>query len=113
MLGFVAPAFGQAPTQPAAEAAKPKEASIPFAQLGGIENWRADGREGLYIEGRNKKWYYAKLMSPCTGLEFAIDIGFVIEPSGSFDRFSAILVEGTKCQLKSLTPTEKPQPKKK
>jgi hypothetical protein len=89
-----------------------EEVSIPFAQFGGIDDWRADGTKALYVKGRGKDWYYATLMSTCQGLNFAQTIGFRNEASGSFDKFSTILVDGQPCQLTSLTKSEKPTTKK-
>lgn len=93
--------------------AKPEQAEIPFAGMGGIEDWREDGNRALYIEGRNRQWYHAELFGPCTGLNFANSIGFVIEPMDTFDRFSAVVVDGQVCRLKSLVKSEKPAAKKK
>jgi hypothetical protein len=119
-LRFVLPVIaavvaGGAVGQEAATPAKPasEDVSIPFARLGGIDDWRADGNEALYIKGRGKRWYHAKLMSPCIGLNFAEKIGFVVEPSGSFDKFSAIVVEGRVCNVVSLVRSAKPEPKTK
>jgi hypothetical protein len=92
---------------------KPAQAEIPFAGMGGIQDWRADGDRALYIEGRNRQWYHAELLGPCIGLNFEHSIGFVIEPMDTFDRFSAIVVDGRVCRLKSLVKSEKPAGKKK
>ena len=83
-----------------------REASIPFAALGGIDDWRANGDRGLWIRGRSHRWYYAELLGSCSGLGFRDRIGFVIEPYGSFDRFSSIVVEGRICPIKSLRESE-------
>src|SRR5262245_54634578 len=96
---------GLALTAFAAEpAARPRgpEAEIHFANLGGIWDWRADGDKGLYVQGRDRQWYYATLMSPCFDLPFAERVGFVTEPGGDFDKFSAILVNHHDCQVISL-----------
>lgn len=85
---------------------------IPFANLGGIEDWRPDGDRTLYVQGRNRQWYKAELMTSCIGLNFAEHIGFVVEPSGAFDRFSAILVDHRECQISSLEKSDKPPSKK-
>lgn len=95
----------------ASDAPPAKNASIPFADLGGINDWRADGDRALYIQGRNRKWYHAELMGFCPDLGFTEHIGFVIEPNGEFDRFSAIVVRGHSCALKSLSESA-PPPKK-
>lgn len=86
----------------------PANVRIPFANYGGIFDWRADGDHALYIQGRNRQWYHAELMGPCTDLPFAEHIGFVIEPSGDLDRFSAIVVHHHQCMFTSLTPSGPP-----
>lgn len=112
VLGLAAPAGAQAPAAVEKPAGKP-EVSIPFVRFGGIDDWREDGNQALYIKGRGmKEWYYAKLMSPCTGLPFAHAIGFKNEPTDTFDRFSSIWVDGQRCQLTSLTASEPPPSKK-
>ncbi|MBM3515281.1 MAG: hypothetical protein FJX59_16435 [Alphaproteobacteria bacterium] len=93
--------------------AKPDQAEIPFAGMDGIRDWREDGNRALYVEGRNRQWYRAELFAPCHGLNFAHSIGFVVEPSDTFDRFSAVVVDGQICRLKSLVKSEKPAGKKK
>lgn len=90
-----------------------RDASIPFASLGGIEDWRANGDKGLWIRGRSHNWYYAELMGSCSGLGFEDRIGFVIEPYGSFDKFSSIVVEGRICHIKTLRESDPPPKKKK
>lgn len=93
-------------------AANNDNASIPFANHGGIYDWAADGDRGVYIESLDRKWYYAKLLAPCIDLPFAQRVGFITEPgSGDFDKFSAILVRGQECQVVSLIPSQPPDPK--
>ena len=89
----------------------PKEPEIPFANLGGIRDWRADGDRALYVQGRNRQWYHAELMAPCTDLPFTERIGFVVEPNGDFDRWSSILVRGQQCVLTSFAESGPPPEK--
>jgi hypothetical protein len=91
------------PTQP--------EVSIPFPNHS-IRDWQADKREGLWIQDQHRRWYYAKTMGPCFGLDFAWNIGFDTRHGSSFDRFSSIVVprEG-RCAVQSLTRSDGP-PKK-
>jgi hypothetical protein len=86
---------------------------IPFANYGGINDWRADGVSAIYIQGRNRRWYRAELMGSCIDLPFAEHVGFVVEPSGEFDRFSEIIVHGHRCVLKSLVESAAPPAKAK
>ncbi len=90
------------------------DASIPFANLGGVYDWAADGDHALYIEGIDRKWYHVELLGPCIDLPFAQRIGFVTEPgSGAFDRFSSILVRGQQCPVTRLTRSDPPPPRAK
>ena len=89
----------------ASEAITPR-ASIPFANHGGIRDWKADRDQGLWVQDVHRQWYYAKLMGPCTGLNFAQTIGFDTHPLGRFDQFSAIVVPGSgggRCTVQSFT----------
>ena len=88
------------------------EASIPFVDHGGIRDWHADGDRGLWVQDIHRNWYYATLLGPCIGLDFATAIGFVTRPPGSFDRFSTILVprEG-RCPVVSFVRSDGPPQK--
>src|SRR5687768_10890134 len=80
-----------------------EEASIPFLGHQSIRNWEADGQEGVWVQDVRRKWYYGKLMAPCTGLDFATRVAFV--PQGSaLDRFASVVVpdyEYQRCPLRS------------
>ena len=89
-----------------AETPPPGPASITFANRGGVYNWEADGTKGLWVQDRNRDWYYAKLLGPCSGLDFAQTLGFVTEPDGSLNGHSAVtFTDGAKmmqrCSFKS------------
>jgi hypothetical protein len=81
-------------------------AYIPFANHGGIRDWKADRDQGLWVQDTHRKWYYAKLMGPCIGLNFAETIAFDTHPLGRFDQFSSIYVPGAgggRCAVQSFT----------
>jgi hypothetical protein len=99
------PATAATPNVPAAEA------SIPFANHDGIYNWQVVDDRTVLIQGQNRKWYRASLMSPCFDLAFAERLGFESNPNGSFDKFSSITVRGQSCPLTSLV--EAPPPPRK
>jgi hypothetical protein len=94
-----------------------REAAIPFANHNGIYDWQADGTQGIWVQGSNRKWYYGKFMSRCTGLDFATAVGFVTEPSGDFSKWSYLIVrDGLPCHFTSFTESNGPpvhKPKKK
>jgi hypothetical protein len=92
--------------------AKSSEASIPFANHGGIRDWRADGSKGMWIEAASGHWFYASFSSQCTTLPFAIGVNFVPEPSGVLSRWSSIrLAHDERCFFRTLQPSDAP-PKK-
>ncbi len=93
-------------------APKPAEVSIPFVDQHNIRDWQAHGTEGVWIQDQRREWYYAKLLGPCIGLDWALSIGFITGGgSGQLDRFSSILVPGEgRCQMTSLTRSDPPPP---
>lgn len=113
----VAAAFACAGPVVAAEEAAARSAEIPFANHGGIRDWKADGTRGLWVQDRSTRWYYATLMGPCRGLDFANTIAFETGPSGVLDAHGAIRVRNGSmpllyCPFKTLQPSDGP-PKKK
>lgn len=109
----LARADAAAPPQDAAAAkAKPEDASIPFASHGGIRDWRADGDRGIWVQDIHNKWYYARFMSPCIGLQFAEAVRFKTGPAGELDRWGAVRARNTgNCVFTSFVRSDGP-PKK-
>ena len=103
----------EAPAKPAnAPATAPApEASIPFANHDGIYTWQVENTRSLLIQGQNRKWYRATLMSSCFDLPFAEQVAFETNPSGSFDKFSAVRVRSQRCPVTSLIETTAPAKK--
>jgi hypothetical protein len=98
------------PPSSAAAPAPAPEAQIAFAKRN-IWNWQVVDDQTVLIEDQGRRWYKATLFSRCIDLPFADRIAFDSNPSGTFDKFSAILVRGQRCPLKSLVETSAP-PKK-
>ncbi len=88
------------------------EASIAFANSGGIRNFEPNGDRGIWIEDRQRRWYYAKFIGTCRNLDYAVAVGFDTRGSSSFDKFGAIIAEGDYCPIESLITAEKPLPRK-
>lgn len=114
-VAALAAATGMLPAIAAdAPAAKPEQASIPFVSLNrSIWNWEADGQDGLWIQDRRRDWYYARLLAPCIGLDFASRVAFVT-PGNRMDRFSSVIVadERERCAFNSFTRSTEPPPRK-
>lgn len=99
---------------PAAPASPPaKEASIPFANSGSINDWQEAGENAIYVQDIQRRWYLATLMAPCLDLPYVERIGFDVRGTGRFDRFSSIIVRGTRCPLTSLVASAGPPSKTK
>jgi hypothetical protein len=83
---------------------------IPFADHGGISDWRADGTKGLWIRSINGSWYYATFMGVCSQLPFIADrLRFIAEPGGELDRWSSIqLAHGGRCYFNSFQASDGP-----
>jgi Family of unknown function (DUF6491) len=87
-----------------------EEVSIPFVDHHNIRDWQADSKEGVWIQDQRRNWYYAKLLGPCIGLDWALSIGFDTgRGTNQLDKFSSILVpEEGRCQITSLTRSDPP-----
>lgn len=88
------------------------ETQIQFANRGEIRNFEADGQDGIWLEDRQRRWYYAELQGGCQGLNFAQGVGFDTGGASNFDKFSSIIVDAWKCPVVSLVTAEKPLPRK-
>jgi Family of unknown function (DUF6491) len=85
-----------------------REASIPFISHGGIRDFDADGRDGIYLRGRGRQWYHARLMGSCFNLPFAHAIGVQTFGSNTLDRFATLIVDGERCKIQSLVKSPPP-----
>ena len=106
-LGLAAAPAGASPARTAASAA---EASIPFANHGGIRDWREAGDRTLYIQDRARHWYRATLMTSASDLPFTTAIGFDTGPVDRFDKFSSVVVRGQRYAVQSLVRVDGPPP---
>ncbi len=111
-----APAAANAPASSNAQGksgatARPAEASIPFANHGGIWTWQVENDHSVLIQSSSRKWYRATLMAPCFDLPFSERIGFETNADGSFDRFGSLTVRGQRCTVTSLVPADPPAKK--
>jgi hypothetical protein len=102
----------QAGTWPADQLGK--ETSIPFIGTVGLYNFEADGDRGVWLQDQRRRWYYATVLAPCTGLSFANRIGVDTRFGGTqLDRTGTLLVDRDRCHIDSLTASNGPPPKAK
>lgn len=85
------------------------ETSIPFANHGGIQDWRADGSRGIWIRAQGGRWFYASFSSQCTSLPLSVGVRFVPEPGGELSRWSSIrLPHDERCFFRTLQSSDAP-----
>jgi len=100
------------PTWPADKLGK--ETSIPFIGTIGLYNFEADDDRGVWLQDQQRRWYYARILGPCTGLPFATRIGVDTRFGGTqLDRTGALLVDRDRCHIDSLVASNGPPPKAK
>lgn len=88
------------------------EARIAFANSGGIRNFDPNGDRGLWIEDRQRRWYYARIIGPCHNLDHATGLAFDTRGTAALDKFGGVIAGGDFCQFDSLVTAEKPLPRK-
>ena len=96
----------------AGDKAAAAEASIPFVNHRSIRNWRADGRNAVFIQDVSGQWYRATLMAGCSDLPFAETVGFDAGATGRLDKFSSVIVRGQRCPFTSLVASAAPPSRK-
>ena len=89
-----------------------REASIAFANHGGVDDWRADGDSTIYFKDSRRHWYRAELFGPAFDLPWVEAIGIDASPSGSLDKWGAIIVRGQRYHFRSFEQVEGPPPRK-
>ena len=92
----------------------PEEANetyIPFISSTGILDWRPSGEGALYIRGATNQWYFVRTLNRCARLHTANALGFVTAGLDQLDRNGAILAEGQRCPIRSITLSAPPPEK--
>ncbi|HMO77495.1 MAG TPA: DUF6491 family protein [Sphingopyxis sp.] len=84
------------------------ESGITFPSDATIRNWRADGEDGIWIEGRRGEWFYGRFAGICRDLDFAQAIGVDTRGVSRLDKFATIVVRGERCPLVSFVTSAPP-----
>jgi hypothetical protein len=103
-------ALAAASAAPAAETAS-GETVIPFMSSLNAVEWEAASNDSLYLRGPRGDWYFVTTTNRCTRLRSSLAIGFQTSAMDQLDRHSAILVQGQRCPVASITRSDGP-PKK-
>ena len=89
-----------------------EETAIPFVRSNGILDWKAASDDSLYVRGSNGRWYMVRTMNRCPRLKTAITLGFDTSALDQLDRHGAILAEGWRCPIDTITFSEGPPRKR-
>ena len=107
-LAFLSLATAGAAAAPADES---RETVIPFVNSISNIEWKAAGKDSLYLRGPKGEWYFVRTMNLCSRLRSSPGIGLQTSAGGQLDRHGAILVQGVRCPVESITRSDGP-PKK-
>jgi hypothetical protein len=110
-LPLAAALLGGAPAFGADSQLARSEASIPFANRGDVEDWRAQGNNAIWFQDQHRRWYRAELFGPAFDLPFVEHIGIDANPSGTLDKFGAIVVRGHRYGFRSFERMDGPLPR--
>jgi hypothetical protein len=81
----------------------------PSVHRADMRNWLADGERGLWIQGGNSEWFYARFSAACRGLNSTNSLVFDTGSSGDIDRTTAVVLpEGGRCQMQTFAPSAGP-----
>lgn len=112
LLVAITPMVASAADEEVAQSSGSKqEVTIPFANHGGISDWKRVSDSTLLIEDVHGHWYLAKLQFEAYDLAFADSMGFDTLPTGELGKLSSVVVSGKKYPIVSLTRTDKPAKK--
>ncbi|HYD38739.1 MAG TPA: DUF6491 family protein [Allosphingosinicella sp.] len=108
-LAFLGLAAGAAAAHP-----EPKsgETVIPFVSSIRAVEWKAAGDDALYVRGGKGEWYFVRTANRCSRLRAARAIGFQTSALDQLDRHGAILVQGVRCPVASITASPGPPRKR-
>jgi hypothetical protein len=94
---------------PAVKDAAGTLAAAPSVHRADMRNWLADGERGLWIQGGDTEWFYARFSAACHGLNSTNSLAFDTGASGDIDRTtSVILPEGGRCKMQTFAPSAGP-----
>lgn len=107
LLGLAAAASPGAAARPSDD-----ETVIPFMSSLNAVEWEPASNDSLYLRGPKGDWYFIRTMNRCTRLRSSPGIGFQTSALDQLDRHGAILVQGVRCPIASITRSEGPRPRK-
>jgi hypothetical protein len=85
-----------------------REVVIPFVSSIGSVEWKRASDDSLYVRGGNGQWYFVRTTNYCTHLATSLGIGLQTSALDQLDRNGAILVQGQRCPVASITVSDGP-----
>lgn len=119
LLAAGAASAQNAPAGPTPGPHSGERADIPFATHDGIRTFTSDSTgEGVFLQDRQKNWYYARFFTRCLNIDFSLRVGFqTFGGSSSLSRGDTIFAGDERCMIADLVrsgpPPEKPKKAKK
>ena len=89
------------------------ETVIPFISSLNAVEWKAASDDSLYLRGPKGDWYFIRTSNRCTRLRSSPGIGFQTSANDQLDRYGAILVQGVRCPIESITRSGEPPSRQK
>ncbi|MEA3053170.1 MAG: hypothetical protein QOG72_2073 [Sphingomonadales bacterium] len=108
ILSLTVAGLAAAATTAAAAEKAPGETVIPFVNSISNVEWKAASADSLYVRGGKGEWYFVRTTNRCNRLRQALGIGFQTSALGQLDRNGAILVQGVRCPVASIDPSDGP-----
>jgi hypothetical protein len=106
LIAAAAALSGCATDAPRSEASD--ETAIPFiSSLPSVE-WKRVSDDAVYIRGGRGEWYLVRTTNRCTRLRSALALGFDTSALDQLDRHGALLVQGQRCPVASITRSGEP-----
>ena len=90
-----------------------RDASIAFADHGGVDDWRVESDRVIYFKDQHRQWYRATLFSPAFDLPFVERIGIDARPGGTLDKWGGIIVRGQRYSFQTFERVAGPPEKRK
>ncbi len=85
------------------------QAAVPFVSSTSVLEWRVLDQDTLYVRSVTNQWYQVETMGPCPRLRTGVTLGFqTARGTDELDRHGAILVQGSRCPLRSVTRSVEP-----
>ena len=83
--------------------------ALQFADLGGVQTWRAGGDTTVFVKNPAGQWYKVEMLETCMKLDTKKGVRFVtdLDPQTN-QKSSAVVVDRHICRVTSLTKVDSP-----